>query len=281
MMALWDNFNSLTLPGIFCYVLEMRKCFFFIAIILLSVENTYAFELKGLLPVDPYGVFSTFSTESLPEGKVAVATGLEVSDSPDLYRFILKNAYGLSNTVELNLTLPYEFGSDVKDGFEDFAIGVKHRFFEEGKYGPALAYIATVSLPTGSDQLTTDGRYGAGLLISKRVGPFNGHMNLFYEKTGSGEFHREVTFLAGFDFAAAHNFKLLSELDIRKSQDSKKVDLIEGRVGYRIKTTDSIYTTFGAGFDFKNRHPQTRLMFTVTFLSPAEKKQIQRIYEEE
>jgi hypothetical protein len=281
MMAIRDNFNSLTLSGFFCYVLEMKKYFLFIAIVLLYTESAYAFELKGLLPVDPYGVFSTFSTESLPQGKVAVASGLEVSASPDLYRFILKNAYGISNTVELNLTLPYEFGSDVKDGFEDVAIGVKHRFFEEGKYGPSLAYIVTVSLPTGSDQLTTQGLYGAGFLVSKRVGPFNGHMNFFYEKTGSGEFHREVTFLAGFDFAAAHNFKLLSELDIRKSQDSKKVDLIEGRIGYRIKTTDSIYTTFGAGFDFKNRHPQTRLMFTVTFLSPTEKKQIRKIYEEE
>ena len=259
----------------------MKKCFLFIAIILLYTESTYAFELKGLLPLDPYGVFSTFSAESLPKGKIAVASGFEVSDSPDLYRFILKNAYGISNTVELDVTLPYEFGSDVKDGFEDFALGVKHRFFEEGKYGPSLAYMVTVSLPTGSDQLTTEGRYGAGILVSKRVGPFNGHMNLFYEKTGSGEFHREVTFLTGFDFAVAHNFKLLAELDIRKSQDSKKVDLIEPRIGYRIKTTDAIYTTFGAGFDLKNRHPQTRLMFTVTFLSPTEKKKIQRIYEEE
>ena len=276
-----NNFNSLTLSGFFCYVLKMKKCFFFIALILLYTENTYSFELKGLLPVDPYGVFSTFSTESLPQGKVAVATGLEVSDSPDLYRFILKSAYGISNTVELNLTLPYEFGSDVKDGFEDFALGVKHRFFEEGKFGPSLAYIVTVSLPTGSNQLTTEGRYGAGFLVSKRVGPFNGHMDFFYEKTGSGEFHREVIFLTGFDFAVAHNFKLLSELDIRKSHDSKKVDLIEAKIGYRIRTTDSIYTTFGAGFDLKNRHPQTRLMFTVTFLSPTEKKKIQRIYEEE
>jgi hypothetical protein len=275
------NFNLLTPSGFICYVLDMKKYFFFIAIILLYAESIYAFELKGLLPVDPYGVFSTFSTDSLPQGKIAAACGLEMSDSPDLYRFILKNAYGISNTVELNVTLPYEFGSDVKDGFEDFAFGVKHRFFEEGKYGPSLAYIVTVSLPTGSDQLTTEGRYGAGFLVSKRVGPFNGHMNIFYEKTGSGEFHREVTFLTGFDFAAANNFKLLSELDIRKSHDSKKIDLIEARIGYRIRTTDSIYTTFGAGFDLKNRHPQTRLMFTVTFLSPTEKKKIQRIFEEE
>jgi hypothetical protein len=179
------------------------------------------------------------------------------------------------------MTLPYVFGSDVRDGFEDAAIGVKHRFFEEGKYGPSLAYIINVSLPTGSERLTTDGRYGAGLIVSKRVGPVNGHMNFLYEKTGTGELKDELTFLAGLDFSAAHNFKVLSELVVRKGHDSSDINLIEGRIGYRIKTTDSIYTTFGAGFDFKRRSPQTRLMFSVTFVSPQEKKKINKLYEVE
>jgi hypothetical protein len=48
-----------------------------------------------------------------------------------------------------------------------------------------------------------------------------------------------------------------------------------------LKTADLIYTTFGVGFDLKNRDPETRVMFSVTFLSPKEKKKIQKIYEEE
>jgi hypothetical protein len=251
------------------------------SILLLLHEAAYALELKGIQPVDPYGVFSTFGTESLAKGKVAFSTGAEISIAPDLYRFIMKTAYGISDVVELNMTLPYLFGSDVRDGFEDAAIGVKHRFFEEGKYGPSLAYIVNASLPTGSDQLTTDGRYGAGLIVSKRVGPVNGHMNLLYEKTGTKKLKNEVTFLAGLDFSAAHNFKLLSELVVRKGHASSDINLIEGRIGYRIKTTDSIYTSFGAGFDFKRRDPQTRLMFTVTFVSPHEKKKIKKLYEAE
>ena len=63
-----------------------------------------------------------------------------------------------------------------------------------------MAYIVNVSLPTGSERLTTDGRYGAGLIVSKRVGPVNGHMNFFYEKTGTKELKDEVTFLAGLGF---------------------------------------------------------------------------------
>ena len=106
-------------------------------------------------------------------------------------------------------------------------------------------------------------------------------MNLFYEKTGTKKLKNEVTFLAGLDFSAAHNFKLLSELVVRKGHDSSDIDLIEGRLGYRIKTTDSIYTSFGAGFDFKRRDPQTRLMFTVTFVTPPEKKKIKKLYEVE
>jgi hypothetical protein len=160
-------------------------------------------------------------------------------------------------------------------------MGIKHRFFDEGKYGPSLAYVLNVSVPTGADRLSTDGRYGIGLVVSKRVGPVNGHLNFFYEEPGSHSLDEEISFLAGLDFAAAHNFKFLAELYCRKSHTSEKIDTIEGRFGYRLKTTEYIYTTFGAGFDFKNRNPETRVLFTVTFLSPMEKKKIWKIYEEE
>ena len=243
--------------------------------------DSYGFEIKGLQPVDPYGVFSTFSAESLSKGKVAVSGGAEISVDPDLYRFIFKTAYGLTDTVELDLTLPYILGTNTTDGFEDAAFGLKHRFFDEGKYGPSVAYILNVSVPSGDDEFTTDGRFGIGLIVSKRVGPVNGHVNLFYEEPGSRRLKEELSLLTGIDFAAAHNFKFLAELYVRKGHDSDKVDMVEGRVGYRLKTTESIYTTFGAGFDFKNRSPETRVIFTVTFLAPKEKKKVQKIYEEE
>jgi hypothetical protein len=262
--------------------LTMQKRFFLIICILFLLNSAvYGFEVKGLQPVDPYGVFSAFSAESLPKGKAAFSGGVDISVDPNFYRFVFKTAYGLSDTMELSMTMPYIFGNDVDDGFEDTAFGFKHRFFEEGKYGPSLAYILNASLPSGRDGLTTDGRYGIGLIVSKRVGPVNGHLNVLYEKPGDSNFEDEVSFLAGIDFSAAHNFKLLGELYCRKGHDSENVDLIEGRVGYRFKTTDWIYTTFGAGFDFKNRNPESRLMFSVTFLIPHEKKTIKKIFEEE
>lgn len=260
----------------------MKKCFlFFIFILLLPCGYSYGSDIKGLQPVDPYGVFSTFSAESLSKGKAAFATGAEISIDPDFYRFIFKTAYGITENLELNLTIPYAFGNDTTDGFEDIALGLKHRFFDEGKYGPSLAYILNASIPSGRNQLSTDGRFGIGLIVSKRVGPVNGHINLFYEKPGTHKLDEEVSFLAGLDFAAAHNFKFLAELSCKKSHDSEKIDSIESRFGYRFKTTDYMYTTFGVGFDLKNRNPETRVIFTVTFLSPKEKKKIKKIYEEE
>ena len=260
----------------------MKKCFIFVMLILFfPIENTYGFDVKGLQPVDPYGVFTTFSAESLPKGKVAVSAGAEVSIDPDYYRAIAKTAFGLTDTFELMMTIPYDFGNDMRDGYEDIAIGIKHRFFDEGKYGPSLAYILNASLRTGAEHLTTDGRYGIGLIVSKKVGPVNGHLNFFYEEPGRKSLYEELSFLAGLDFAAAHNFKFLAELYCRKSHESEKIDLVEARMGYRVKTADMIYTTFGVGFDLKNRTPESRVMFSVTFLAPKEKKKIQKIYEEE
>jgi hypothetical protein len=272
----------LTVRTSFCYFLTMKKSFLFCVFSLLVLcGSSYGFDIKGLQPLDPYGVFSTFSAESLAKGKVAFSAGGEMSVHPDFYRVMLKTAYGLSDKVELEFSVPYEFGSGTPDGFEDISLGLKHRFFDEGKYGPSLAYLLIASPPTGAEGLTTEGRYGAGLIVSKRVGPFNGHANFFYVKPGKSSLEDEISFLTGVDFAAAHNFKILAELFCRKSHFSKKVDTIEGRAGYRIMTTDSIYTTLGIGTDFKKRDPETRVLLTVTFVSPREKKKIKKIYEEE
>ncbi len=260
----------------------MKKYFIsLVFILILSYGNSYGFEISGLMPLAPNGVFSTFSTSSLARGNIAFSTDVELSMEPDFYRFFLKGAYGITDTIEFNMNIPYVFGSDSPDGFEDIALGLKHRFFNEGKYGPSLAYVFTASIPSGHDEFSTDGRFGLGILVSKKVGPVNGHVNLFYVLPGRGGLDNEVALLAGLDFAAAHNFKILAELYSKTSFKTGKVESVEGRIGYRIKTTDTIYTTVGAGFDFKNRNPEARFMFSVTFVAPSKKKEIKKIYEEE
>ena len=260
--------------------LQLLAFSFFLASFFLSSE-AHGFDIKGLQPIEPYGVFSTFSAESFGKGRGAVSAGTEISAEPDFFRVTLKTAYGLLENLEIGITAPYVSGSDTGDGFEDVAIGIKHRFFEEGKYGPSLAYVIGGSIPTGRKELSTEGRVAAGFVVSKRVGPVNGHLNIFCAFPGKGKLEEEISMLAGIDFAAANNFKLLAELYTRKSHDSENVDLIEGRFGYRIRTTDFIYTTIGAGFDFKNRNPEYRIFFSVAFMYPSERKEIKKIYEEE
>jgi hypothetical protein len=251
-------------------------------VVLFLPRDFYGFDITGLQPNAPYGVFSTFSAESLPRGQAAFSFGAELSKDPDFYRFLFNAAYGITDAIEFDITVPYvlEWGDSV-DGFEDIAFGLRHRFFDEGKYGPSIAYILNASISSGRDEFTTEGRFGGGLVVSKRVGPVNGHVNLFYEKPGNSKLNDEVSFLVGLDFAAAYNFKVLAELYCRKSHFSKDFDVIEGRLGYRIKTSDSIYTTLGAGFDLRNRNPEVRLMFSLTFLPLMEKKKIKKVYEEE
>jgi hypothetical protein len=261
----------------------MTKYLFpFILIILSISRNVNAFDLTGLQPIAPYGVFSTFSAESLPKGKMAFSTDAEILLDPDYYRFLLKSGYGITNNLEISITIPYVHKwADSIDGFEDSAIGLKHRIFDEERFGLSVAYILNASLPSGRDEFSTDGRFGVGVILTKRIGPVKGHANFFYEIPGKGSFDEELIFGAGLDFSASHSANILAEIYSKKSHYSEKFDSLEGRFGYRIKAADTLYTTIGAGFNFKNRSPDYRIMFSLTFLYPYEKRVIRKIYEEE
>jgi hypothetical protein len=160
------------------------------------------------------------------------------------------------------------------------SIGIKHRFFDEGKYGPSVAYLISASLDSGKNDFSTEGSIGGGIIVSKRVGPVTGHVNLLYFRPGTSRFKDDITFAAGLDFSAAHSFKILAELYGKKSY-SGKVDRLEARFGYRLVTAENLFTTIGAGFDFKNRSPEYRLLLSLTYLFPPELKKIKRIYEQE
>jgi hypothetical protein len=260
----------------------MKRTILFVLLFLSVTERLFAFDISGLQPLAPNGVFSTFSAESLQKNKTSVEIAAEKSVEPDFYRFSVKAAYGLTDNMEFIMTIPYVYHySGERNGLEDIAVGFKHRFYDEEKYGPSLAYMINASIPSGADDLTSDGRVGAGLIVSKRVGPFSGHVNLFYVKPGTAHLHDEVNLLGGIEFSAAHNFKILSEIIVKKNHEKNKENQIEGRIGYRIKTTEYIYTTFGTGWDMKARSPEYRIFMSVNFTTSKENKQIKKVIEEE
>ncbi|MBI4684119.1 MAG: hypothetical protein HY755_02855 [Nitrospirae bacterium] len=262
----------------------MRKCIFFLFVfgILFLTGDVYGFDLKGLQPVAPYGVFSSFSAYSPQQGKTVIGLSAEKSREPDFYRYIFQYSYAMTDDTEISADIPYvEKWRDENSGFEDVSFGIKHRFIDEGMYGPSVAYMLNASVPSGVDEFSTDGRVGAGIIASKRIGPVIGHANIFYERAGSRRFEDEILFAFGFDFSAAHNFKVLGELYGRKSQYSSGIDQIEGRFGYRFFTTEYLFTTIGAGFDLKNRTPEYRVLFSISAVLPIEGKKVKMIYEED
>lgn len=260
----------------------MKRIFLCLLLVVAVPHTSRAFDVSGLQPVSPNGVFSTFSTESLSKGRAAVEAGYERSSDPDFNRFSLRGAYGLSDALEFNFMVPYIFHyNESLDGMEDVAFGLKHRFYDEGKYGPSLAYILNVSVNSGRDIFSTNGRFGGGIVVSKRVGPFKGHLNAFFEKPGTGRLKNEISFLGGVEFSAANNFKILAEAVARKSHFSSEYDMLEPRFGYRLKTTDYIFTSLGAGLDLKRRSPHLRVFASVSFLTSPKKKEIEKIFEKE
>ncbi len=261
----------------------MKKClyFFLLGLAFLFTSSVEAFDVKGLQPVPPYGVFSTFSAESLKQNHVGVSLEFEKSVGPDFYRTTLKGAFGLHDRFEVMFSLPYVFShKDGGEGLEDVSFGVKHRLLDESDYLPAFAYLLTVSAPSENDQISTNGRVGGGLLLTKKLGPFKGHMNLLYIVPGKDELHDEYDLNLGAEIAVTHNTKFLAELVGRKDFDKGKLNLLEWRLGYRVATSDNIFTTIGAGWDFKNRTPDFRLLFSVSVILPLQKPKIQKVYED-
>src|SRR5512139_937688 len=190
-------------------------------------------DFKGLQPLSPYGVFSTFSAESLKQNKIGFAATLERSVEPNFYRTTFQFAYGLHDRFELNMTLPFVINwEEHRDGLEDFNIGIKHRLVDEGAYMPALAYLLAVSLPSGKDLFSTDGSVGGGLILTKKVGPFKGHLNVLYTKPHKTDLKDQYLLNGGLELAITHDSKVLAELVGRKNIFKNKLDLLEWRVGY-------------------------------------------------
>lgn len=260
----------------------MKRTFLFVLLLLALSEKIYAFDISGLQPLAPHGIFSTFSAESLQKNKSSVEISFESSKGPDFYRTSFKTAYGITDKLEFNLTVPYVFNYfDKKNGLEDIAAGIKYRFYDEGKYGPSVAYLINASVPSGDNEFSSDGRVGAGIIVSKRVGPFKGHLNIFYEKPGNSRLKDEISLLGGVEFSAAYNFKILNEIIVKTSQYPQEHNQTEARFGYRIKTTDYIYTTLGVGLEIRRISPEYRIFISVNLTTPDEKKKIKKFIEEE
>jgi hypothetical protein len=235
-------------------------------------------DLGGVQPPAPYGVFSTLSAESPGAGQAALAVALEKSGEPDFSRYTSLLAIGITESIEVGLTLPYVDNSS--DGLEDVSFSLKHRFREEDGYVPALAYLIAAALDSGSEEYGTEGYAGAGVVASKRLGPVNGHLNLIYTVPGDSDLDGAARFSAGIDFSAAHNLMMLGEFYAAESYYSDRTDRLEARFGYRFLSGEGVFTTLGVGFGLNDRTPEYRLMASIALFFPRIERPVEKVYEE-
>ena len=243
----------------------------FALLFFLIPSRVFAFEIKGLQPVQPYWVFSSFSAETLPPG--AFASGMDYDNVPDdsYQRLALKAGYGIADNMDTILTVPYILEYKESEGWEDIALGFRHKVFGEGKYGPSVAYLVKLSLPNGIDEFSTDGAFGAGVIVSKKLGPFSSNINFFYSEPFESAYNEQLEFSFGLALKASHDFDILGELYVIDSYRVKSFETVEARLGYRVRT-EYVYTTIGAGFDLKNRTPDFRIMLSLNLLLEKHRK---------
>lgn len=246
------------------FILMRKKIIILFLSFILFSNSARALEISPQ-PIAPYGLFSTFSAETLKEGHSAYSLSLERSVEPDYYINRISLAYGITEKIEFGLSIPHVI-EDSTDGLGDSSLGFKYKFIEQGRIGPSVTTIFFVSPPTGNDALSAEGRFGIGGFITKRIGPVTGHMNLIYTKPASASLKDEIVLAGGFDFSASHSFDIIAEIYALKPHTSDSFELVEGRFGYRLRTTDYIFTTLGIGTDFKNRTPEYRFFFSISFL---------------
>ncbi|MBF0466065.1 MAG: hypothetical protein HQK88_14040 [Nitrospirae bacterium] len=261
-----------------------RALFVFVAIVSATLiagnKSANAFDFKGLQPVQPNGIFSTFSASINEQGSAALGVELEQSVDPTFYRITSSLSYSLANTVEFDATVPFSMKTN-EYGFEDASIGLKTLLFEEKELRPAIAILGIISAPSGQNEITTNGRYGGGLILSKKVGPFRTHLNALYYVPFKEDLRNEIDILLGSDYPIAHNLNLLTELYLKKSYYVNSFDYFEGRIGYRFRPLDFLYTTLGVGYDFMRSRPDVRIFLNFTVVYPHKEPVYNRIYEEE
>lgn len=246
----------------------MKKYVFLLIVFLVAPAEAY--DTQGLLPLSPYGVFSTFSAESPSRYSVGFGFMLEKSIDPNYLRTTYQMSYALFDNIELLAAFPYVYGADDNlYGAEDFNIGFKHRLVDETTHLPAIAYLLTLGAGIGKKEFTTEGSFGGGLILTKKLGPFRAHLNLLASNPQANGLQTEYRMNLGSELAISHNTRILGEIVGRKNYTENKIDLLEWRLGLRHATTDTIFTSVGAGFDFKRRAPEYRLFLMISVILPA------------
>lgn len=160
-------------------------------------------ETARLLPRNAFEFEAAFEYQTSSEGKeMALPTALE---------------YGLSDNLQLLIEPVFFTSIRPKDGrhatgMGDTEVTVDYLLLKETPRLPALAVAGEVKFPTAHDDLIGTGKtdYTPFLIASKRIGPFDFHLNLGYTIVGQPE---------GTDLQNTFNYALAGEYFIDSKWD--------------------------------------------------------------
>ena len=244
----------------------MEKIVLLLAVLVfLPVQARAAETLGGYASPSPYRVVSTISSETPGRGEYAVDLSIEQSAGPDYYRYVARMATGIWDNLELGVNIPYFHGDS--SSFENVTFGAKHRLLDESRHAVSGAYVLSLSMPMREDVNSTDGAAGAGLVLSKRVGPVQGHLNFVYNEQLDENMDDEWRLGVGFEFSAARGLKILAEIYGIKPRHAKEDKyLSEARFAYRFEDEGKMYTMVGVGVGLAKESSDYRFFASVSML---------------
>lgn len=155
------------------------------------------------------------------------ATAKEESITNKNSNFSATLSYGLSDPVDIVLSMPYQAwrkddsGSETKgDGFSDPTIEAKWRFYE--REGLSFALKPGVTVPLGDDKKDLGAgkmTYHLFLITSKEINPWTLHINLGYiRNSGWGDCRKDVwhaSFASAVDMTK--KLKLIADIGIESN----------------------------------------------------------------
>lgn len=243
---------------------DMKKNVLFLMVFaLLPVRPVYAMSLEGYTSPAPYRVVSVNSDDTIAAGEFAAGFSIEQSSSPDYYRYEARLATGIRDNLEFGLNIPYHHGDS--SSLENATFGVKHRVLEEGRSFLSGAYLLSMSTPLRSDVNSTQVATGAGVILSKHLGPILGHLNVSYIEQLDPAIDDEWHTGAGFEFSAARGLRVLAEIYATKPRDSD-ADFVfsEARFAYRFESEGDLYSMVGVGVGLEDQSTNYRIFASVS-----------------
>lgn len=267
-------------------------------------QNIPLAQPRSYQPIGTTGVFSVFGAKTLKKGQIAIGVAADFAVAPISYdddhhmdqkTMAIHLGYGLTEKFDIGLDFPFTWWYPDNVGFheqglDDLSVGLRYRLLDEKESFPAIAILGATTFPTGDEDkgLSTSGTdLDAKLIVSKRLGPVNSHLNLGYSwpSTKKYELRDGITYGVGIDFSASSHVLLLAELIGNENRYTKELhpngdkDPLEVRLGLRYISDTGLIATFGAGFGLTDTSPEYRLLAGLTYTYPPEGRRVIKVEE--